>query len=84
MVQYPDDDGVTEKLLIIGSISHPHIRVKHCTYGYSVATLLDPLGGTTLFHEYSLTVERHATVVVAVPSTVRYPANYGIKIHYFR
>jgi hypothetical protein len=27
-----------------------------------------------------LTVARHATVVVAVPSTVQYPTNYKIKI----
>jgi hypothetical protein len=66
----------------LSSISHPHIRVKHCAYGHSVATLLNPLGGTTVSHEYSLTVARYATVVVDVPSTVRYPANYRLK-HYF-
>jgi hypothetical protein len=48
--------------------------VKHCAYGHSVATLLNPRGVTTV-----LTVARHATVVVAVPSTVHYPANYKTK-----
>jgi hypothetical protein len=37
----------------------------------SVGTLLNPRSVTT--------VARHATVVVAVPSTVHYPANYKIK-----
>jgi hypothetical protein len=69
-------------LPVESSISHPHIRVKHCAYGHSVATLLNPLGGKTVSHEYSLTVARYATVVVAVPSTVRYPANYRIKIYH--
>jgi hypothetical protein len=41
-------------------------------------------GVTTVSHKYSLTVARHATVVVAVPSTVHYPANYKIKVYYFR
>jgi hypothetical protein len=53
--------------------------VKHCAYGHSVATLLNPCGVTTVSHKYSLTVARHATVVVAVPSTVHHPANYKIK-----
>jgi hypothetical protein len=53
--------------------------VKHCAYGHSVATLLKPRGVTTLSHKYSITVAIHATVVVAVPSTVHYPANYKIK-----
>jgi hypothetical protein len=52
------------------------MRVKHCAYGYSVATLLNPRGVTTVSHKYS------ATVVVAVPSTVQHPANYKIKIYY--
>jgi hypothetical protein len=65
------------------AISHPHIRVKHCAYGHSVATLLNPRGGTTVSYEYSLTVARYATVVVAVPSTVRCKANYRIKTYYF-
>jgi hypothetical protein len=65
-------------------ISHPDIRVKHCAYGYSVATLLNPRGVATVSHKYSLTVARHATVAVAVPSTVHYPANYKIKIYYLR
>jgi hypothetical protein len=53
------------------SIRHPAIRVKH-----SVATLLNPRGVTTVSQKYSLTVARHATVVVAVPSAVHYPVNY--------
>jgi hypothetical protein len=60
-------------------ISRPDIRVKHCAYGYSVATLLNPRGVTTVSHKYSLTAARHATVVVAVPSSVQYPAIYNIK-----
>jgi hypothetical protein len=55
------------------------MRVKHCACGHSVATLLNPRGVTTVSHKYSVTVARHATVVVAVPSTVQYPANYKIK-----
>jgi hypothetical protein len=60
------------------SIERPDIRVKHCAYGHSVATLLHPRGVTTVSHKYSLTVARHVTVIVAVPSTVHYPANYKI------
>jgi hypothetical protein len=56
--------------------------MKHCAYGHCVATLLNPRGVTTVSHKYSLTVARHATVAVAVPSTVHYPANYKIKIYY--
>jgi hypothetical protein len=63
-------------------IRHPDFRVKHCAYGHSVATLLNPLDVTTIFHEYSLTVARHTAMVLAVPSTVHYPANYKIKIYY--
>jgi hypothetical protein len=48
---------------------------KRCAYGHSVATLLKSRGVTTDSHKYSLTA-RHATVVVAVPSTVHYPTNY--------
>jgi hypothetical protein len=62
-----------------GSRRHPDIRVKHCSYGNSVATLLNPRGVTTVSHKHSLTVAIHATVVVAVPSAVCYPANYKIK-----
>jgi hypothetical protein len=29
-------------------IRHPDIRVKHCGYGHSVATLLNPRGVTTV------------------------------------
>jgi hypothetical protein len=54
--------------------------VKHCAYGHSVTTLLNPRGVATVSHKYSLTVARHTTVVVAVPSTVHYPDNYKIKI----
>jgi hypothetical protein len=64
--------------------SRPDIRVKHCAYGHSVTTLLNPRGVTTVSHKYSLTVARHATVVVAVPSTVHYPANYNIKYILFK
>jgi hypothetical protein len=55
------------------------MRVKHCAYGHSVATLLNPHHVTTVSHKYTLTAARHATVVVAVPSTVHCPANYKIK-----
>jgi hypothetical protein len=58
------------------------MRVKHYAYAHSFATLSNPCGVTTVSHKYSLTVARHTTVVVAVPSTVHYPANYKIK--YFR
>jgi hypothetical protein len=57
----------------------PDIRVKPCAYGHSVATLLNPRGVATVSHKYSLTVARHTSVVVAVPSTVRHPDNYKIK-----
>jgi hypothetical protein len=56
------------------------MRVKNCAYGHNVATLLNPRGVITVSQKYSLTVARHATVVVAVPSTVHCPANYKIKI----
>jgi hypothetical protein len=71
-------NSLTEK-----AIGRPDMRVKHCAYGHSVATLLSPRGVTTVSHKYSLTVARHGTVVVAVPSTVHYPGNYKIK-HYLR
>jgi hypothetical protein len=59
--------------------------VKHCAYGHSVATLLNPRGVTTVTHKYSLiTVARRATVVVTVPSTVNYPANYEVKYILFK
>jgi hypothetical protein len=60
------------------------LNVKHCVYVHSVATLLNPRGVTTVSHKYSLTVARHATVVVAVPYTVHCPSNYKIKMYYFR
>jgi hypothetical protein len=60
------------------------MRVKHCAYGHSVATLLNPRGVATVSHNYSLTVARHVTVVVAVPSIVQYPTNHKIKIYNFR
>jgi hypothetical protein len=65
------------------SIRHPDIRVKHCAYGHSVATLLNPLG-VTFSHKYSVIVARHATVVVAIPFTVHYPHNYKIKYILFK
>jgi hypothetical protein len=60
------------------------MRVKHCAYGHSVATLLNPRGVATVSHNYSLAVARHITVIVAVPSIVHHPTNYKIKIYYFR
>jgi hypothetical protein len=60
------------------------MRVKHCANGHSVTTLLNPRGGTTISHNYSITVTRRAAVVVAVPSTVHYPANCKIEVYYFR
>jgi hypothetical protein len=65
-------------------ISHPDIRVKHCAYGHSVVTLLNPRVITAVSHKHSLIVAIHATVVVAVSSTAEYPANYKIKIYYFK
>jgi hypothetical protein len=65
------------------SISHPDIKVKHCAYGHSVVTRLNPRG-VTFSHKYNLAAAKHATVVLAVPSTVYYPANYKIRIYYFR
>jgi hypothetical protein len=66
------------------AISHPDIRVEHCAYGLSVATLLNRRGVKTVSHKYSLTVARHATAVLAVPFTVHYPTNYEIIIYYLR
>jgi hypothetical protein len=57
--------------------------VKHCAYGYIVATMLNPRGVTTVSHKYNLTAARHATVIVAVTSTVHCPAKYKI-IYYLR
>jgi hypothetical protein len=65
-------------------IRQPDIIVKHCAYGHSVATMLNTCGVTTASHKYSITVASHATVVVAVPSTVQYPLNYKIRIYYLR
>jgi hypothetical protein len=64
------------------SVRHPDFRVKHCAYGQGIATLLNPCGVTAVSHKYSLTVARHTTAVVTVPSTVHCPANYEIKIYY--
>jgi hypothetical protein len=50
----------------------------------SDATLLNPCRVTTVSHKYSLAVARQATVTVAVPSIVHYPANYKTKIYYLR
>jgi hypothetical protein len=55
------------------------MRVQHCTYGHSVVTLLNPLG---LSFSRVESVARHASVVVAVPSTVHHPANYKIQVRY--
>jgi hypothetical protein len=64
---------------MVPTVSHPDIGVKHCAYGNSVKPTWCY---TAVFHMCSLTVARLATVVVAVPSTVRYPANYQIKMYY--
>jgi hypothetical protein len=66
------------------TIRHQDIRVKHCAYDHTVATLLNPRGVTTVSYKYSLTVTRQATVKMAVPSTVHYPANYKIKYILFK
>jgi hypothetical protein len=44
--------------------------------------MLNPGGVTTVSHKYSLTAARHATVVVAVPSTAHCPDDYKIKLYY--
>jgi hypothetical protein len=61
------------------AIRHPDMRVKCYAYGHSVTTQLNPRGVTTVPHKNILTVARRATVVMAVPSTVHYPAIYKIK-----
>jgi hypothetical protein len=76
--------GTDPHIIKLDTISHPYIRVKHCAYRHSVATLLNPRGVATVSHKCSLTVARHATLVVAVPSTVHHPANYKIKIILFK
>jgi hypothetical protein len=63
-------------------ISHPDIRVKHCAYGHSVTTLLNARSVTTVSRKYILTVASHATILVAVPSTVCSPANCKINVYY--
>jgi hypothetical protein len=73
--------GSNKPLDLYRGISHPAI---HSAHGHSVATLLNPRGVTRVSHRYSLTVARHANVVVAVPSTVHYPVNYRTKMYYFR
>jgi hypothetical protein len=52
------------------AIRRPDIRVKHCAYGHSFATLLNPRGVTTVSLKHSVTVVRHA-VVINVPSDVQ-------------
>jgi hypothetical protein len=74
-----DEGKVKLLILTTGHTEHPDIRVKHCAYDHSVATVQNPRDVTIVSHKYSLTVARHATVVVAVPCTVHYPANYKIK-----
>jgi hypothetical protein len=71
-------------ILDLGTIWHPDFKVKHCAYGHSVATMQNPRGVTTVSHTYCITVARHATVVVAVPSILHYPINCKIKIYYLR
>jgi hypothetical protein len=58
------------------STEHPEMRVKHCAYGHSVGTLLNPRGVTSFPQEQLHSCKTAATVVEAVPSTVHYPANY--------
>jgi hypothetical protein len=53
--------------------------MKHYACGHSFATLLNPLGVTTVSHKYTPAVARHAAVAVAALSAVHYPANYKIK-----
>jgi hypothetical protein len=55
------------------AIRHLDIRMKHYACGHSVATLLNPLGVTTVSRKYT------PAVAVAVLSAVHYPANYKIK-----
>jgi hypothetical protein len=57
----------------------PDMRVKHGAYGHSVATLPISRGVATVSHNCRLTFAKHATVVVAVSSTVHTPTNYTIK-----
>jgi hypothetical protein len=64
------------------TISYPDMRVQHCPFSHSVATLINPGGVTTVSHKHILTVARLVNCVVAVPSTVHYPANCKIKIYY--
>jgi hypothetical protein len=64
---------------LYGSYKTSRYKRKHLSYVHSVATLLNPRGVATVSHKYSLTAATHATVVVAVPSTVHYPSNYKIK-----
>jgi hypothetical protein len=66
------------------AIGRPEMIMKNCAFSHNVATLLNPRSVTTVSHKYSLAVARHATVVVAVPSTVHSPTNYKINIYYFR
>jgi hypothetical protein len=55
------------------------MEVKHYAYGHSVATLLNPPGVTKFSHSYRL-----VTVVMDVPFTIHYHANYKIKTYYLR
>jgi hypothetical protein len=77
-------DATSQVPKLSWSISHPGTRVKRCTYGRSIATLLNPDSVTKFSHKHSLTVARYTTVVVAVPSTVHFPVNYKMKIYYLR
>jgi hypothetical protein len=47
---------------VVASIGLPGMRVKHCAYGHSTATLLNPRGVTTVSHKYCIIAARHATV----------------------
>jgi hypothetical protein len=81
-VQYGSKRDAQREQLKAPAISHPDMRMKHCAYGHSVASLLTLSGVTS--HRYSLIVTRYATVVVAVLSTVHCPANYNILIYNLR
>jgi hypothetical protein len=59
----------------------PGTTVKHCAYGHSVATLLNPRGVKAVYHRQS---DMRNCVVVAVPSNVHSPANYKTQIYYLR
>jgi hypothetical protein len=52
------------------AIRHPDTRIKHCAFWPHRCNTANPRGCYKF-----LTIARHATVVVAVPSTAHYPSN---------